>query len=154
MASEFSPSDFQVTVQPVTRLFREVMDLNSEYSMEIGSKLDVNPTDFEAMGHLMTRGSMTAGELAKAVGISPGAATVMIDRLVAVGHAKREPNPKDRRGVIIAPNPKSVAKAWNLLSPLIEASEKSLSSMTATERVAVEKYLNAMLAAYAVPKQE
>jgi DNA-binding MarR family transcriptional regulator len=153
MANEFPSSDFQVPLQPVTRLFREVMDHNAEYAQEVSSKLDVNPTDFDAMGHLMSRGAMTAGELAKAVGISPGAATVMIDRLVAVGHAKREPNPRDRRGVIIAPNPKSVAKAWKLLSPLIEASEQALSEMTAAQRKAVETYLNAMLAAYSEPNK-
>jgi len=153
MAIEFSPSDSQVTVQPVTRLFREVMDQNAEYAQEVGSQLDVNATDFEAMGHLMSRGAMTAGELAKAVGISPGAATVMIDRLVAVGHVKRKPNPKDRRGVIISPNPKSVAKAWKLLNPLIQASEKSLSGMTSAERMAIERYLQAMLTAYSGSKK-
>jgi DNA-binding MarR family transcriptional regulator len=151
MANEFSSSNFQVPLQPVTKLFREVMDQNAEYAQEISSKLDVNETDFDAMGHLMSHGPMTAGELAKAVGISPGAATVMIDRLVAVGHARREPNPNDRRGVIISPNPKSVAKAWKLLNPLIEASEKSLAAMTPTQRTAVETYLKAMLSAYTGP---
>lgn len=141
-------SNFEVSVQPATTLLREVIEHSVDYSRMVGAHLDVNQTDFAAMEHLINNGPMTAGDLAKAVGISPGSATVMIDRLVAVGHVTREPNPNDRRGVLVKPNPKSVAEAWRLISPLIVASEKALSEFKPEERQAIEKYLSAMLSIY------
>lgn len=114
----------------------------------VGEQLDVNQTDFEAMEQLIANGPMTAGDLAKAVGVSPGSATVMIDRLVAVGHVFREPNPNDRRGVLVSPNPNSVAKAWKHIAPIVLASENALKEASNAERKAIEKYLEKMLQVY------
>jgi DNA-binding MarR family transcriptional regulator len=148
MKNLHSAHEAQVAAQPATKLLREVIEQSADYSRMIGAHLDVNPTDFEAMEHLIEQGPMTAGDLAKAVGISPGSATVMIDRLVAVGHVTREPNPNDRRGVLVAPNPKSVAQAWKHISPLILASEKALADLKPAERKAIELYLTKMLEVY------
>ncbi|AOY55600.1 MarR family winged helix-turn-helix transcriptional regulator [Candidatus Rhodoluna planktonica] len=141
-------SDFAFEAKPATRLLREVIEHSADYSRIVGEHLDVNRTDFEAMQQLIENGPMTAGELAKAVGVSPGSATVMIDRLVAVGHVTRKPNPNDRRGVIVVPNPKSVSEAWKHISPLIVASEAELAQMSKKEQAAVERYLERMLAVY------
>ncbi|MCX8530276.1 MAG: MarR family transcriptional regulator [Rhodoluna sp.] len=148
MAAEKDPQGFDGPVFRATMLLREVIDSSAEYSRMVGAKLDVNETDFEAMQHLIERGPMTAGDLAKAVGVSPGSATVMIDRLVAVGHVTREPNPNDRRGVVVVPNRESVAEAWKLISPLITASEEALKKVTPEELAAIENYLNTMLKIY------
>lgn len=148
MKNLHSAHEAQVSAQPATKLLREVIEQSADYSRMIGAHLDVNATDFEAMEHLIENGPMTAGDLAKAVGISPGSATVMIDRLVAVGHVTRERNPNDRRGVLVAPNPKSVAQAWKHISPLILASEKALADLKPAERKAIELYLTKMLEVY------
>ena len=134
--------------KPATKLLREVIERNAEFTKSVSAQLDVNETDFEAMEQLIKNGPMTAGQLAQAVGISPGSATIMIDRLVEVGHVSREPNPSDRRGVLVTPNPNSVAKAWGLISPLILASEKALSGMKPSEQDAVANYLSTMLEVY------
>ena len=148
MTTSASKSDFSVAVQPATALLREVIEKSGDFARMVGQQLEVNETDFQAMEHLIAHGPMTAGALAKAVGVSPGSATVMIDRLVAVGHVTREPNPNDRRGVLVCPNPKSVAAAWAQISPLIQASEEILDSFSSEERNAVEEYLAAMLKIY------
>lgn len=148
MATKSKSSQFQVETKPATNLLRQVIEQNAEFTKSVSAHLDVNQTDFEAMEQLIMNGPMTAGQLAKAVGISPGSATVMIDRLVEVGHVTREPNPNDRRGVLVAPNPESVAEAWRLISPLIMASEKALSELNTSEQNAVTSYLAKMLEVY------
>jgi DNA-binding MarR family transcriptional regulator len=148
MAKKKPTEDFQVAVHPATSLLREVIDQSNEFAKNVGTHLDVNETDFTAMEHLIVNGPMTAGSLANAVGISPGSATVMIDRLVAVGHVTRVPNPKDRRGILVSPNPKSIAEAWKHISPLIVASEATLKKFSPSQRKAVTEYLEAMLAVY------
>jgi DNA-binding MarR family transcriptional regulator len=152
MAKNQNAPRFEGRVHPATMLLREVIDSSETYSKLVGSKLDVNETDFAAMEELIENGPMTAGDLAKAVGISPGSATVMIDRLVAVGHVTREPNPNDRRGIVVVPNPKSVVAAWKHISPLIEASEEALKEFSENEKQAIEKYLVAMLEVYKTSK--
>jgi DNA-binding MarR family transcriptional regulator len=151
MAKKTSTSSFQAPVHPATSLLREVIRHSAEYSRMVGDQLDVNQTDFEAMEHLISHGPTPAGNLAKAVGISPGSATVMIDRLVALGHVSREPNPNDRRGVVVSPNPRSVAKAWMHISPIVRASEGALDSLSASERKAIETYLEKMVDVYKNP---
>lgn len=131
-----------------TRLFREILEQNSVFSKYVGEKLSVNRTDFEAMEHLIQNGPMAAGDLAQAVSLTPGAATVMIDRLVNLGHVSRERNPADRRGVLVTPNPDSSSRAWALIHPLIQASESAIGEMTAEQRAVVTKYLTHMLNAY------
>lgn len=148
MATKNKSSQFQAETKPATNLLRQVIEQNAEFTKSVSAHLDVNQTDFEAMEQLIKNGPMTAGQLAKAVGISPGSATVMIDRLVGVGHVTRMPNPKDRRGVLVAPNPNSVAEAWRLISPLITASEQALAELKPSEQDAVTTYLAKMLEVY------
>ena len=152
MTKTTKASQFEAGVQTATVLLRDVIEKSQNYAKVVGAHLEVNETDFSAMEHLINNGPMTAGDLAKAVGISPGSATVMIDRLVEVGHVTRSPNPNDRRGVLITPNPDSVAQAWKHISPLIMASEKLLSELSSSERAAIEKYLRAMLDVYSEVK--
>ncbi|WP_231571035.1 MarR family winged helix-turn-helix transcriptional regulator [Gordoniibacillus kamchatkensis] len=45
---------------------------------------------------------MTAGQLAQRLNLTTGAVTNVIDRLEKQHFAKREPDPKDRRKVIVA----------------------------------------------------
>lgn len=141
-------AEFSGEFSDATRLFRQVLEESASYARIVGDHLEVNRTDFEAMEHLIQNGPMTAGQLAKAVGVSPGTATVMIDRLTEVGHVTRKPNPNDRRGVIVVPNPESVQRTWNHIRPLIEASEAALAEMSTDQKKAVATYLRRMLDAY------
>lgn len=148
MAESKTVTESNSSLSAATMLLRELIDSSEAYSKLVGSKLEVNETDFAAMRELIEAGPMTAGQLAQAVGISAGSATVMIDRLVAVGHVTREANPKDRRGVVVVPNPKSVKEAWKHISPLIEGSELLLAKFSDSERKAIEEYLSSMISIY------
>jgi DNA-binding MarR family transcriptional regulator len=58
-------------------------------------------TDSKTISTLMQEGSMTAGEIAKRLGLTTGAVTNVIDRLVRAGCVRRVADPKDRRKVIV-----------------------------------------------------
>jgi DNA-binding MarR family transcriptional regulator len=55
-------------------------------------------------------GPSTPGELARFTGLTTGGVTVMLDRLEKGGYLKREPNPRDRRSVLVHLNPTKVKK--------------------------------------------
>jgi DNA-binding MarR family transcriptional regulator len=65
----------------------------------------LNETDWECLDVLDWTGPLTAGELARRVGITSGAVTGAIDRLEALGLVRRAADPKDRRKVIVEMNP-------------------------------------------------
>jgi DNA-binding MarR family transcriptional regulator len=61
----------------------------------------VNETDWECLDVLDWTGPITAGELARRVGITSGAVTGAIDRLEGLGVVRRRSDPSDRRKVIV-----------------------------------------------------
>jgi DNA-binding MarR family transcriptional regulator len=61
----------------------------------------VNRTDWRCLDILGTRGPMTAGDLARAVRLTTGAVTGVLDRLEAAGLVRRVRDTQDRRRVIV-----------------------------------------------------
>jgi DNA-binding MarR family transcriptional regulator len=61
----------------------------------------MNQTDWDCLDVLDWTGPITAGELAKRVGLTSGAITGVLDRLEKSGLARRVADPRDRRRVIV-----------------------------------------------------
>jgi len=99
---------------------RKLMRLCVDWIDSVAETLDVHPTDLMACSYLYEAGTMTAGELAKAIGLTTGAMTAAIDRLERAGFAKRETDPHDRRKVIV----KSAKLPKELLAMREEAMKK------------------------------
>lgn len=58
-------------------------------------------SEHRCLSTLALLGSATAGQLARETGFTTGAITGIVDRLEKAGLVRREPNPEDRRSVII-----------------------------------------------------
>jgi DNA-binding MarR family transcriptional regulator len=71
------------------------------YSQAVAERLGINSTDLECLDIIVMRGPVTAGELARATGLTTGAITGVIDRLDRAGFAKREHDAADRRKVLV-----------------------------------------------------
>ena len=92
--------------------------------------MGVNRTDGRCLDLLEHRGQMSAGELARASGLSTGAITAVIDRLEHAGYAQRVADPADRRRVLIEPTAKAREAAWELFAPLVELAEPLMARYT------------------------
>jgi DNA-binding MarR family transcriptional regulator len=68
--------------------------------------LGVNRTDGRALDVIDQRGRLTAGELARALRMSTGAVTTLVDRLERAGLARRVADFSDRRRVWIEVTPR------------------------------------------------
>jgi len=64
-------------------------------------RIGINATDLNCLNLLSFRGQMTAGQLAKATGLSTASITGVIDRLEEAGFATRERDATDRRRVVV-----------------------------------------------------
>jgi DNA-binding MarR family transcriptional regulator len=64
--------------------------------------IGLNSTDLNCLNILSFSGSLTAGELAKATGLTTASITGVVDRLEAAGFVTRERDPEDRRRVVVS----------------------------------------------------
>ncbi len=67
----------------------------------IAERLGLNITDHKCLEYMIGTNGITAGELAKVTGLTTGAITGVIDRLERAGFARRQPDPHDRRKVVV-----------------------------------------------------
>jgi len=93
----------------------------------------LNATDMESLRLLFQKGIATPSELARHTGLTSGATTAMLDRLERAGLIERRPNPKDRRGTLIAPAESSAEKAASWFASARDAQDKLISSYSESE---------------------
>lgn len=135
-------------VHPATTLLRDILDLTGDFERHLGRQLTVNPTDLEAMEELIRDGALSPTELARRLNMSTAAVTTVVDRLTAVGHVSREPNPDDRRGILVVPRADSVRKAMATLMPMILGMDAVLAGFDEAERDTITDYLGRVADVY------
>ncbi len=136
------------TAGAIGNQLRAIGALSKAFEQHLGRTLAVNDTDLEAMEHLILSGPMTPSELAPKLGISNAATTFSVDRLVASGHARREPHPTDRRKTVIVPSPPSVARAFDALMPVLNGVADAAADLPAEHRDIVGAFLASVIDVY------
>jgi DNA-binding MarR family transcriptional regulator len=81
-------------------------------------------TDSKTISTLMQEGPMTAGDIAKRLGLTSGAVTNVIDRLVRAGYVRRVADPKDRRKVIVEVDLPSLEKMSHVYDSVADAFQR------------------------------
>ena len=66
-------------------------------SKTVAGRFRLNTSDLECLDLIHLRGHASAGELARATGLTSGAVTALIDRLERAGYVERTDDPSDRR---------------------------------------------------------
>lgn len=135
-------------VHEATTLLRAILQVSDEFEAALGRELTVNRTDLDAMQRLIMRGPQSPTELARALDISGAAVTTVIDRLTALGHASRVPNPDDRRGVIVVPSEASVGRAIAALMPMIVGIDRVIHEFDPEQQAAITEYLRRVVEVY------
>jgi DNA-binding MarR family transcriptional regulator len=86
---------------PTGLLGRELSTAVVLFHEAIASHLGISATEWKCLGVLTQMQPATAGRLAQSTGLTTGAITGILDRLERAGFVRREPNPNDRRSVLI-----------------------------------------------------
>ena len=85
--------------------------------------------------------AMSPGELGEALDLSSGAMTNRLDRLEAAGLVAREPDPDDRRALIVRLTPEGVRR----IDEAVNAEAESEAAVVSVLSPAEQKRLNALL---------
>jgi DNA-binding MarR family transcriptional regulator len=115
------------------KVFRAYQTSNDNFDQAIADHLGMNRTDMRCVDLIDQAGGMTAGELARAAGLTTGAVTAVIDRLERAGMARRVSDPTDRRRVRIEVTPKLWELTGPLMGPFIEESSSILDDYSTEE---------------------
>lgn len=128
-------------VTSAARTLRRIIRLNAQIRMQMRLLMGLNETDYAALSLLM-RAPAGPTELARHLHLTTAATTAVVDRLVAAGHAVREPHPQDRRRTLVRALPESRSQAMAEVQPMVDLVGDAMSGMTDQDRAAVERFLD------------
>lgn len=112
------------------------------YQQTVASSLGLTNNDFLTVDILHEKGPVTAGELAKLTGLTTGSVTALIDRLEKSGFVRRQPDPRDRRRVIIVPLYENIKEISDTYMLLHEAMVKLASAYSNEELSLITQFLH------------
>ena len=116
-------------------------DATDEVDEAVGRHLHLNRTDLRCLSVLSQAGTMTAGALADAAGLTRGAMTTALDRLASAGYVKRIWDQPDRRAVRIELTAVARTEVEAMYGPLAKDGMALLQQYTNEELAGVLRYL-------------
>lgn len=131
------------TVTGVTdhaRALRRIVRLHGEVRSQMRRLMGLKDTDYAALALLMRR-PMGPTELARALHLSTASATAVVDRLVATGHAVREPHPEDRRRTVVRAVESSRERAMTEVQRMVDLVGEVLADTSEEDAAAVLRFL-------------
>jgi DNA-binding MarR family transcriptional regulator len=135
--------------QPETAALRLLQTAMGDSEVALSRRLGMSHTDLTAMAHLtFAPQAMGPRQLSDRLGITPGAATELVDRLERAGHLERRRDTVDRRRVHLIPTASALDQVGDELRPLIAALDLVVADYTEEERAAIRRYLADVLDAY------
>src|SRR4051794_26413742 len=125
------------------QLHRELATAIVTFHEAVARRLGVTAAEQRVLGVLGRISVATPSRLAEATGLTTGAITGIVDRLERAGFAKREPNPADRRSVLVhACNAEALGKVMRPIFAALTAEMGALRARyTPEQRAVIHAYL-------------
>jgi DNA-binding MarR family transcriptional regulator len=118
----------------------DVLHLSGDTRTAMARRLGLNPSEVDAMEHLMDE-PMGPVELSRRLHMTSASATVLVDRLEEAGHVSREADPEDRRRRVVRPTQQGVVSVYAQVAPLVTDLVAAEDQLSASQRAAVLRYL-------------
>ncbi|MFL6167687.1 MAG: MarR family winged helix-turn-helix transcriptional regulator [Ornithinibacter sp.] len=119
---------------------QELVDVAALVPHEVARRAGLSTSELHSLRHLMEN-PMGPVELARALGVTSAAASGVVDRLVARGHAQRRPHADDGRRTEVLITESGRLEVFERLAPMFAALAELDSSLSEEERTVVERYL-------------
>ena len=138
--------------EPVTSADRILLEIRKFiagailFNSRAAEKVGLGITDMQVIHMLQLHGPSTPGQLGGWTGLSSGGVTVALDRLEKAGYIRREPNPADRRSLLISLKPARLAKIVEIFEGVERATRRSLATLPESELQAVIRFFEALRA--------
>jgi DNA-binding MarR family transcriptional regulator len=101
----------------------------------------INLTDGRCLDLLDVHDGLTAGELAEAASLSPGAVTTVLDRLERMGFVTRTRDEADRRRVLVEMTPKARQLAFDIYGTVSAYAREYIEQLTDEQIDVISRFL-------------
>jgi DNA-binding MarR family transcriptional regulator len=91
------------------------------FHQAVADRLGLHVSDLRCLNILLETGPVPAGDIVARTGLTTGAVTRMADRLEQAGYVRREPDPADRRRVILSPVAEQMARIAPMYTGMAQA---------------------------------
>jgi DNA-binding MarR family transcriptional regulator len=132
----------ELTAEIQQRLIRMIADVVL-FNHAVSAKVGLGASDSQFMTLLQTYGPLTPRQLAEHTGLTSGTVTGVIDRLEATGLVTRQPDPHDRRKVVVTPSAEAIQEK---LVPLYAEQGARMHAVLATRSVEELRVISDFLA--------
>jgi len=103
-------------------------------------RLALHRTDFRCLDILSRGAALTAGQVAKAAGLSTPAVTALLDRLEQAGYVRRVRDATDRRRVMVEVTKSAIAEVWPIFKALVDKSHAMLSAFRTDDLQTIARF--------------
>ncbi|BCJ68478.1 MarR family winged helix-turn-helix transcriptional regulator [Polymorphospora rubra] len=107
----------------------------------IARRLGLNAAEHKALGMIIRAGPLPTGALAPLLGVGASAVTGIVDRLERAGYVRREPDPADRRRILVAADPTRAPDLTDIFADLGREMGAFMSRYDEREMAAVVDYV-------------
>jgi len=118
------------------------------FHLAAADAVGLGATDYQASSILDLDGPMTAGELARRLGLSTGATTRLIDRMERGGYLRRTHDEKDRRRVLVEHTDIRPDRLNEILAAVTGPVADVLRGLTPEQQEGVARYVRGAQRAY------
>jgi DNA-binding MarR family transcriptional regulator len=135
--------------EPETQQLRKLQTAMTDAESAMARTMGMGHSDIAAMTHLASaRQPVGPSWLSARLGLTPAAATELVDRLERVGHVARERDNADRRRVNLIPTESAMNEVHALLRPLLDKMDAVAGGFDVHERAAIRRYITEVIAIY------
>jgi MarR family transcriptional regulator, organic hydroperoxide resistance regulator len=134
-------------VTPADRIVLEIRKFIASsifFNVQAAEKAGLGLTDMQMLHMLQLYGPATPSRLAAGTGLSSGGVTVALDRLETSGFIRREPNPADRRSLLIHLIPASLIHVAAMYEGVEAATRRQLAMLSSRDLEAVIRFFEAL----------
>ena len=128
-------------LKEVAQAGREHSDATVLFHATVADLLDLHPTDYKALGILVRKGPLSAGEIARETGLATASVTNLIDRLERKGFVQRRPDPGDRRRIRVEPVHERLAGADDIFASSVRSLAELLDRYSDEELAVIADFL-------------
>jgi DNA-binding MarR family transcriptional regulator len=114
------------------------------FNSQAAGKAGLILTDMQLLHMLQLHGPSTPGRLAAFTRLSSGGVTVALDRLEKSGYILREPNPADRRSLLVHIIPTRLARLAGMYEEVEAATRRQLATLSLRDLDAVLRFFQAL----------
>jgi len=146
-------ADPHIVPPPVTTADRVVLEIRkfiaaaTFFNTQAAEKAGLGLTDMQMLHMIQLYGPSTPGRLATWTGLSTGGVTVALDRLEKAGYVRREPNPADRRSLLITLIPTRLRKIAAMYEGVENETRRLLALLPQSDLEAVVRFFETLHAA-------